>query len=312
MIKKIVAITVILSIAFLALLLYLFKIDSVLIKKPDSFNVAVILQSNSAAFWKDVADGAKSVKYNQLVLTVEGPDQETDFIKQASIINQAVEKKVDAIVIAPHNANVIVTALRRARSAQIPVIMIDSYLDIGELLPCVASDNDAIGEIAANAILQSGKVKRAIIIRGIWGDESQDQRSASAIKILRDAGVEIVAYENADSDREKAKQLTARLLEQYSGVQAIFATNDYMALGAADAEREAHYAIDLYIIGVDAIPEALQAIKLGIIDATVSQNAYEIGSTGVETAVNVLKKQNVPDRINIPSKLINKMNVNGK
>jgi len=83
-----------------------------------------------------------------------------------------------------------------------------------------------------------------------------------------------------------------------------------MALGAADAEREARYANKIFIVGVDAIPEALAALKIGIIDATVSQNAYEMGLTGVEMAINIFKKQPIPERTIIPSKLINKTNAN--
>ena len=310
MLKKIVAVTVAVCILILGYLWYMYKTNTEQVKKTDNFNIAVILQSNSAAFWNEVARGAKSVKHQQLQSTVDGPELETDFTKQAGMIDAAIENKVDAIVIAPHNASAVLTALRHARAAKIPVIMIDSYLNIGETIPFVGSDNDQIGEIAANAILQSGKISRAIIIRGVWGDESQDQRSAAAMRVLKDAGVEIVAYENADSNREKAKELTARLLERNSDVQAIFATNDYMALGAADAELEAHYANKIFIVGVDAIPEALAAIKTGTVDATVSQNAYEIGLTGVELAITIFKKQPVSERTIIPSKLISKTNVN--
>jgi len=312
MMKKIVAVTIIVIVFVLALLLYVAKFDKTSVNQPANFNVAVILQSNQSSFWKEVANGAKSVVYPQLTLTTDGPELETDFVKQASMIDAAVAKKVDAIVIAPHNATAVAMALQRARAAKIPVVMIDSYLDIGESLPFVASDNDKIGELAANSILQSGKITRAIIIRGVWGDESQDARSAAAMRILKDAGVEVVAYENADSEREKAKQLTERLLARYNGVQAIFATNDYMALGAADAEREAHYPNSIFIVGVDAIPEALQAIRIGNIDATVSQNAYDIGRSGVELAVEIFKKQQVSERNSIPSTVITKANVNSK
>ena len=311
--KKIVAVTVAVCVLLAVVLFYLVKIDrTTVVSKVANFNIAVILQSSQAAFWQAVANGAKSVVYKQLTLTVDGPEYETDFIRQAGLIDTAVAKKVDAIVIAPHNAAAVIAALQRARAAKIPVVMIDSYLDIGEVLPLVASDNDKIGELAANEILQSGKVSRAIVIRGVWGDESQDARSAAAMRILKDAGVEVVAYENADSDREKAKQLTERLLVRYSGIQAIFATNDYMALGAADAEREAHYPNSIFIIGVDAIPEALQAIRIGNIDATVSQNAFEIGRSGVELAVDILKKQRTSEHLSVPSSVITKANVNSK
>lgn len=312
MFKAVFAFAMVVLVIVLAYLLYLVKSDNILVDKADKFHVSVIMQSDSSPFWKEVASGAKSVKYPQLTVTVEGPAQETDFAKQASLIDAAVAQKVDAIVVAPHNASAVTAALQRARAAKIPVVMIDTYLDIGEGIPFVSSDNERIGELAAEGILQSGRVSRAVVIRGSWGDESHDQRSAAAIKTLRDAGVEIVAYENADSNREKAYQVAKNLLSRYKGIQAIFATNDEMALGVSDAEREANYPNNLYIVGVDAIPLAIESVKKGFLDATVSQNPYEIGRAGVETAINIIKKNQVPERSVVPSKLITTVNVNNQ
>jgi ribose transport system substrate-binding protein len=82
-----------------------------------------------------------------------------------------------------------------------------------------------------------------------------------------------------------------------------------MALGVADAVRAAGKADDVAIIGLDGIPEALDAVRRGSMSATVSQYPYVMGQMAVEACVALARGARLPARVDAPIALVTKSNV---
>lgn len=92
-------------------------------------------------------------------------------------------------------------------------------------------------------------------------------------------------------------------------IDAVFAQNDEMAMGAVIALEQANMKDRVVVVGVDAIADALQAIKAGRLDATVFQDAQAQGRRAVETAVNIVRDQPFEKNVLIPFRLVTRENV---
>ncbi len=92
-------------------------------------------------------------------------------------------------------------------------------------------------------------------------------------------------------------------------IDAVFAQNDEMAMGALIALEQARMKDKVVVVGVDAIADALQAVKHGRLDATVFQDAKGQGATAVETAFHIVRKQPYAKAAFMPFQLVTREDV---
>ena len=89
-----------------------------------------------------------------------------------------------------------------------------------------------------------------------------------------------------------------------AAVQAVFAQNDEMALGALRALQAAKK--EVLVVGFDGTDDAVRAVKAGKLGATIAQQPEKIGELGVITADKVLKGEKVDTKIPVPLKVVTK------
>ncbi|MFT4735538.1 MAG: inositol transport system substrate-binding protein [Arcticibacterium sp.] len=92
-------------------------------------------------------------------------------------------------------------------------------------------------------------------------------------------------------------------------MNAVFAQNDEMGLGAVKALENAGMKSRVIVVSIDAIQDALQAVKKGKLDATVFQNAQEQGAAAVLTAIKLANGETVDKQVLIPFQLVTKENI---
>ena len=143
------------------------------------------------------------------------------------------------------------------------------------------------------------------------GQAAQIKRNTGAKEILKaNPGLKLLAEQNADWDREKGMSLTENWIQSFgSNINAIFAQNDEMGLGAVKALEAAGLKNKVIVVSIDAIPDALQAVKKGSLDATVFQNAKQQGGMAVETAIKASKGEKFEKQVLIPFQLVTKENL---
>jgi inositol transport system substrate-binding protein len=141
---------------------------------------------------------------------------------------------------------------------------------------------------------------------GFMGQAAQIKRDQGAREILaKNPGLKLLAYQTAEWDRAKAMTLMENWIQSYGPrIDAVFAHNDEMAIGAVIALEQAKMKDKVVVTGVDAIADALQAVKQGRLDATVFQDAKGQGATAVETAVKIVRKQPYAKEAFIPFQLV--------
>jgi ABC-type sugar transport system substrate-binding protein len=173
----------------------------------------------------------------------------------------------------------------------------------------IATDNVAAGSAAARAM--GGFVARGArvaVLTGPSGDANSQAR-IDGFKRSSRGRFDVVASAAADWDTSKARRAAADLLAADSRLAGIFAANDLMALGAASAVDAAGRGGEVAVIGVDGIPEALQAVGEGKLSATVAQYPYTMGQVAIEACVAVRLGMKIPARIDAPLQLVTKRNV---
>lgn len=145
-----------------------------------------------------------------------------------------------------------------------------------------------------------------LMMHGYMGQAAQIQRDKGAKEILaQNPGLKLLAEQSGQWDRSKAMSLTENWIQSYGPqINAIFAQNDEMGMGAVKALTEAGLKDKVIVVSIDAIPDALAAVKKGTLNATVFQNAAEQGSKAVETALKLIKKEEVEEKVIIPFKLV--------
>ena len=119
--------------------------------------------------------------------------------------------------------------------------------------------------------------------------------------------IEIVEQQNADWNRQRARDLAEIWINTHPNLAAIFCNNDTMALGVQEAVNSS--GRDILVVGVDGIGEAYDSIRAGEMDATVDSFPFYKGQIAVEVALRVLGGQALPRVVWTPQALIDRSNV---
>jgi ribose transport system substrate-binding protein len=278
-------------------------------KKP--LNIAVVVKAVTSDYWKLVGAGVDQAMKDDPTIkaTFLGPNEETDIEGEIRIVEAQISSKVDAIAVAPSQADQLAPTLQKAVAAGIPVILIDTDISTFTAKKAfVGTDNKKGGELAGDFIaskLQKGD--EVAIIRGAAGDPVHNLREQGAKEKLEAAGMKVVAVQPADSDRAKGQSVAENLLTSNPNLKAIYGTNDEMALGAENAVKAAGKKV--IVVGFDASPDALKSIGAGEMAGSIAQFPGKIGELGVLTAAKVARGESVDAFVNTGVEVVSAENL---
>ena len=222
-----------------------------------------------------------------------------------------VAQKLDGVILNPCQVDGSSPAVDAALEAGIPVVNVNSETRSAPTAFVGSRDEDAGGmaiEFIAERLHDTGTL---VIIEGPQGQAAQVKRATGAKEVLaKHPGLKLLAMQSADWDRAKAITLVENWIQSYQGkIDAVFAENDEMAMGALLALEQAGLKSKVTVVGVDGIGDALAAVKAGRLDATIFQDAHGQGSTAVDVAVAIVRHQPYPKESLIPFKLVTHDNV---
>ncbi|SFF00291.1 MULTISPECIES: ribose ABC transporter substrate-binding protein RbsB [Fictibacillus] len=234
-------------------------------------------------------------------------DAQDDSAKQVNDIEDLIQQGVDVLLVNPTDSAAISSAIESANSANIPVITVDRSAEGGKVVSHIASDNVKGGQMAGDYIAKQLKGKGNVVeLEGISGSSAARERGEGFHKAVdKEKGIKVVAKQTASFDRAKGLNVMENILQGNKKVDAVFAHNDEMALGALQA-LEAAGLKDVVVVGFDATDDAQKAIKEGKMAATVAQKPDMIGSEAVQTAVKVNKDEKVEKFVPVDLDLITK------
>ena len=212
----------------------------------------------------------------------------------------------DIIILNPTHAEFVVPGIEMAGMNNIPVITVDRKTAGGKILCHIAADNFEGGRIAARMLADLLNNKGRIVeIEGIPGTSpTHDRGYGFNDEIKRFKDIKVIARDVANFDREQAKQVMTKLLRANVYFDAVFAHNDNMILGVADALSEFKSPPNKILVGFDAIREAVQAVKTKKITATIAQHPQEMGRMALEIAAKYFRGEKIPSNIPVTLSVI--------
>ena len=225
---------------------------------------------------------------------MQAAEREIDVERQMQIIENLIETRVAVLCICPSGSKEIVPAVGKANRAGIPVIIVDDEIDERAAAEqgvsfdtYIGSDNVEGGRIAGRYLVDaSGGSARLALLEGIPGHQTGDARLRGFLDAIRSApGIAVVASQTANWERDQGFTVFRNMLQAHPEIDALFACNDMMALGAVEAIQAAGRTGRIRVIGFDAVDDARKAIAAGRMEASVAQYPEEMGRIAIESAV---------------------------
>jgi ABC-type sugar transport system substrate-binding protein len=282
----------------------------------ESVSVGVMIKGLDNPFFAAMNDGVEAAgkEYNAKVQVQAAAGLE-DTSGQASKLEALIGQDLDCYVVNPISQTNLVQPLARVPDGT-PVVNIDS--PVGEdaakqagldIATYIGTDNVAAGGLGADTMAEllkdGGKVG---VIGGVSGDATSAARIEGFTKGAK-GRFEPLTTVAGDWDRAKALNAAEDLMRSNADLKGFFAANDQMALGIAQAVKNAGKQGDIEIIGVDGIEDALKSVKAGGMSATVSQYPYTIGQLGVEGCIAAAQDKDLPANVEAPVQVVTKDNV---
>lgn len=278
--------------------------------------IALVMKTLTNPFFIEMEKGARQAEKDfGIELIVRTGAKETSIEQQIQIVEELIQQKVDAIVIAPGSSTELVKVLKKAQDANIKIVNIDNKLDEATCkkeglnnVPFISVKNDVGAYLSVKeiCILNDNTPREAIIIEGIRDAENAKLRKEGAIKAFNESSrVKIVGSETANWKIDEAYEVSKVLFRRHPNATLVFCANDMMALGVVQYIRENNLK-NIKIAGFDNLDDVQKAIKDGWMISTIDQQASAQGYKGIETALNLLQNKPVEKEVYVDVKLINK------
>jgi ABC-type sugar transport system, periplasmic component len=282
------------------------------ISNVEKKRVALVLRMNSGYHWGTIKLGAEAAAREFNVdIDYAAPDSEEDVDQQIKLVDQALTKKVDALILAASDYEALVNVTEKAYDSHIPVVIIDSEVNTKKINSFIATDNYDAGKKAGNVLIDKAGINCQIAIMSFMkGTKNTEEREEGLESVtLRYPGIKIVDKEYCLSDTRLAYSLTKKIISENQRVDAIVAMNEVAAEGVAQAIDEMNLEGKVKIIAFDSTLQAIDYMEKGIIQAIIIQNPFSIGYLGVKNAVDAMNGKKIESRIYTNSTAIDKGNM---
>jgi ABC-type sugar transport system substrate-binding protein len=259
---------------------------------------------NAAKKWDKAQPGAK-------VLFAQGKSG-TDDAGEIAAIQNLVAQGVKGIAITPTSAAV-VPALNKARAAGVKVVLMDNDIPSWKGKTSVVATNNFKGGVLAGKFLAT-KLKAGDtlgILQGVPGVPALDARVSGMLAGLgaMRSKIKVVSKLRTDCDQTKGAAAAQTMLTANQSLTAIYGACGPPILGAIQSVKNA--GIDpggIILVGFDAGPDEIAAIKAGTETASVAQFPAKIGSLGIATLYNAVQGKTVPKNVDTGTALVTKAN----
>jgi ribose transport system substrate-binding protein len=256
-------------------------------KKP---TVVVVLKAADSQYWEimraGIEKGFKDFGIDGKVLV----PKEASPKEQLELLTKTYKEKPDIIITAPYST---IVGPRLETFTDIPILLIDTDLAIKNKTAYIGTDNNDLG-VKAGAFLAS-QLQPGDKVAMIGGDISFSvfrERLDGASQSLKNAGMEI-AYTKTGipDDPKEVKKAISVVFRDHPDIKGVVASHDTIALPAVkELEKQ---GLIIPVIGPDGLTEMVELIADETLPGTTAQNPYDMGYLSVETAMKVIKGDNV-------------------
>ena len=271
-------------------------------------------------FFQDMERGtreaAKEMGYKYIL-----HDQKYDPALMVSGCENLMTQGIDALIVSPNEPSALGPVVKKAKDRGVPVVIDDigggnSDYDVIVISDCYGGGVIAADYMAGQLAKRQSASKEVGILKCMPGHVYAVRRGQGFKARMEELGHK--TYELTANDvRDQGYRVTQDLMTAHPKIVGIFCENDPMALGAVQAIRDSGKSAidDVLVVGFNADPEAVEAIRAGIMDATIRQAPYQMGRQCVMLADKLLKGEKLEytdpklREITVPVGLVTRENV---
>ncbi|MDA8409104.1 MAG: ABC transporter substrate-binding protein [Treponema sp.] len=290
-----------------------------------SQEIAVIVKTGNSGYWQNVQTGCFDAQKElraqspKLSVTFLGPQSESNVNEEVNIVESAIDRGVKAIVLAPSDPDALIPAVKKAKAAHIPVIIIDSLLNgpASEYAAFLATNNDAAGRACAKEMIDrvkaatgsdTGKIAIESYVAGVGSEIGR----VGGFKdyIAKNSNLQIVSTQYSQSDQVQALNQVTNTLSANPDLVGFFGANEPSAIGMGRAIAQAGLGGKIVAIGFDGAEALQKFIKDGTLQAICVQSSYNLGYLGVKDAYDVaIGHKKIPAIVDTGFLLVTKDNI---
>jgi ribose transport system substrate-binding protein len=276
--------------------------------------ITVVIKSTEASmeFWQVLSDGVRvAAREFGVTVHITGPPNESDIEGQIKILDEAIQRRPSAIIMAATDVERLVPVASRIRESGIALLTVDSGIHSDLPVSFIATDNVEAGRKAGAAMagLLQGPSKVAII-SFVQGTATQIDREQGVRQELKGhSDIDILGTYYSNGVEEKAYEITKQLLTEHPDLSGIVGLNETSTVGAGRAIEELQLIGRVKLVGFDNSIDEVKLLEAGVMQVTVIQKPFNMGYLSVKTAVEAIRGQEVPARIDTGSVVITKQNM---
>jgi inositol transport system substrate-binding protein len=278
--------------------------------KDDGTIVIGLSMSAHTQFLENVTDAAvnhaESLEGVEIIVTNANDDIDT----QINDVESLITKQVDVIILNPLDKAGLGRSVDNVKAAGIPLVEVNTFTNNDKYDVYVGSDEVEAGKIQGNWIAENlGDSGNVCVLYGVMGHSGQIGRFEGLDEALlsKYEGWNLLADMTGEWKRSEGLRITEDWLQSYGDqIDVIASQNDEMAIGAMQAIEDSGY--DIPVLGIDATPDAIQAVIDGRLALTVFQNSYAQGVESVNVAVGLVQGETYPKNYVIPYEEVNREN----
>ncbi|NQT60385.1 MAG: substrate-binding domain-containing protein [Bacteroidetes bacterium] len=279
----------------------------------ENMTIEVIVKSSDFEgfpFWNVVRQGVETASTDfQIKSTVQGPFTETQIDLQIEMIQEAVKRKPNAIVLAAADYKRLIPVADEVWNAGIPLITIDSFIDSDKPLTRIGTDNYSAGVQAGEALLKLiGTGKKLAIISYVKETSSQINRESGVREKLANDG-NIVGTWYSGGNIAISEQQVLQILEDFPEIDGLIALNEQSTVGAARAIEKFSRDRKIYLVGFDNSPAIIQYLEQDIIQTIIVQKPFNMGYLGIKYAIDAIQGKKIPAVIDTEAAVITRENM---
>ena len=282
---------------------------------PGEKEIAVIVKTTNSAYWQNVQKGARAAIQAMpgYRLTFQGPASESAVADEVNMVQNAVNRHVAGIVLAPSDPDALIPPARAAWEAHIPVVVIDSPLGAeGQryIQSSLATDNRNAGELCAKALIaKTGQTGEIAVMSYVAGTGSEIGRVGGFTDYVKaHSKLSIVGPFYSQSQMALALNQTTDVLTAHPALKGIFGANEPTAIGMARALKQSGRT-GVAAVGFDGNEDLQGFVKDGTLAAIAVQGSYQMGERGVQALLGLLEHKPTAKQIDTGVVLVDKANI---
>jgi simple sugar transport system substrate-binding protein len=260
-------------------------------------------QIGAESAWRTAETRSIEEEAKKRGVTLRSSDAQGKEENQIKALRNFIAQGVDAIILAPKVETGWEPVLKEVKRAKIPVILVDRGIKVSDeslYTTLIASDFVEEGRLAGEWLAKKLNGKGNIVeLQGTPGAAPAiDRKKGFAEVIAKNPGMKIIKSQTGEFERAKGKQtMEAFLKAEGKNINAVYAHNDDMAIGAIQAIEEAGMkpGTDIIVVSIDGVKGAFEAMVTGKLNCTVECNPL-LGPAAFDAIAAVKAGKTVPKK----------------